>query len=146
MNYESRMWERIRDTVRSVGVATRIESGGLVSGIPDIAYAVRGQSGWIECKSIANPPKRANHSFDIGSLTEVQKKWHLRWSQHTHTFIYIEVRNPGVHIFIPGRLAGMFGVYPYGRFLEVASCWFGGAFQRQTVLDLLIAESPPVSN
>jgi hypothetical protein len=135
VNYEAKMWERLRDIIRPVGEATRVESGQLITGIPDVHYAINGKSGWIENKSVTLP-RSHDTILTIRSLTETQKRWHRRWSKHTTTFLYIELRDY-FHMFIPGRVVDQVGKLTFAQLLSEAALVNEHKLDPKTVRQLL---------
>ena len=74
MTGEANLWSYVRRNLGPYGRLKRIENR-IDKGTPDVAYTIRGISGWIELKHVPLAPKRASTPLKIPHLTLEQVLW-----------------------------------------------------------------------
>jgi hypothetical protein len=99
MKLERNFWVRLSGAMGKQWDAQRHEDK-LTCGIPDVSYAIDGQSGWIELKCLAKWPS-TNIIVKIPHLTPHQKLWLFMRARHGHAFFFLRVGKE--HLLIDGR-------------------------------------------
>jgi len=87
---ESDFWRILRTGMGDTWHATRHEDA-CASGVPDVSYACRGTSGFIELKQLDAWPKRATTSVRIHHLSPEQTLWLRLRCKHGLAFLFVRV-------------------------------------------------------
>lgn len=74
MTGEANLWSYVRRNLGPYGRLKRIENR-IDKGTPDVAYTIKGVSGWIELKHVPLAPARATTTIKIPHLTMEQVLW-----------------------------------------------------------------------
>lgn len=104
---EKDFWTKIRSIIREEKIPGRWErvENGIISGMPDVNYCVRGKEGWIELKSGRAPAKNTTIVFkSTRGLDQSQVNWHLFQAQNGGNSMIL-IRLDGRNFAFPGRLA-----------------------------------------
>jgi hypothetical protein len=89
MRIERNFWTYLSKAMGKLWDAQRHEDK-LTCGIPDVSYAIEGQSGWIELKCLEKWPS-SNIIVRVPHLTPYQKLWLFLRGNHGHAFLFLKV-------------------------------------------------------
>lgn len=120
MAKETRLWEWLRNGLRSYGHLVRVENL-VVEGTPDVNYAISGCEGWIELKSTAALPARAKTAV-FGSaynLSPAQIEWIVQRCRARGT-VFILARAAQTVWLVPGHHATCFNAAASGDLAMLA--------------------------
>ena len=82
MTSEAQLWSTVKRHLSPHGQFVRIESPLTERGIPDVAYCVRGVTGWLELKELDTWPKRTTTPLRVGHLTLEQMLFLEEWERN----------------------------------------------------------------
>lgn len=82
MTTESDFWGVVRRHLSPYGRLQRIESHLTATGIPDVAYCLMGNAGWLELKHLNAWPKRSSTTLNVPHLKLEQVLFLEDWTRH----------------------------------------------------------------
>ncbi len=84
MGLEATSWDWLRNgihkTLPAFSLLERVENG-VVDGMADVCYSIRGCDGWIELKAVDLPKQESTPVLGKKGLNIAQVNWHLARSQ-----------------------------------------------------------------
>lgn len=84
MGKEATSWDWLRDgikkTLPNFSLLDRVENG-VLDGMADVNYVIRGVEGWIELKAVALPTRENTPVLGDKGMRPAQVNWHLRRQQ-----------------------------------------------------------------
>ena len=84
MGLEATSWDWLRNGIRKTlphfSVLDRIENG-VLTGMADVNYCIRGHEGWIELKAVELPKRACTAVLGARGLNKEQINWHLARQQ-----------------------------------------------------------------
>lgn len=93
MGLETTSWDWLRDgikkTIPQFCILERVENG-VLDGMGDVNYVIRGNEGWIELKAVELPKRDSTPVLLEKGLSIQQVNWHLlRATQCARTWIFV---------------------------------------------------------
>lgn len=90
---EGKLWDTIRQLMGNSWEAERIENR-LNSGVPDVAYSMRGLHGWLELKVVTKISVDSSKIIKIPHFVDTQRNWiYKHGSRGGHVYILLKLVN-----------------------------------------------------